>query len=87
MLISEDDNDIAEVTYIHEGDLQILYFEGNFIYGFYYNEDIGYEHCKSKSTEILGYESEDKTIFCLNKNLFVLIENRYIFVMNGRVHF
>ncbi len=68
MVILEDDNDIAEGTYIHEGDLQILYFEGDLNYGFYYNKDIGYEHCKGESTEILGYESEDKSIFCLNEN-------------------
>ena len=59
------DGESIEGTYLHEGDVHILCFDGGYQYVFYYNEDVGYIYYKGESNPIPSYELEDGIVFNL----------------------
>ena len=63
------DGAAVEGTYVQEGDMHALCFDGDFLYVFYCNEDVGYVYAKAESNPIPGYEFEDEAVFSLNDNL------------------
>lgn len=64
----------AEGTYFQEGNVYILYFDGDFQYLFYYIEGVGYEYGKVESNPMPGFEFESVQVFLLYDNLLKPIE-------------
>jgi len=59
----------AEGTYIQEGNVYILYFDGDYQYLFYYLEGVGYEYGKAESNPIPEFGFESSQVFSLYDNL------------------